>query len=110
MNITLTPCVADFEVIYTFDGEKVTAKIGEQSDTVDFSEMGEGHCHSYQIDTSLPHNVFHGAVRDGSEGLTVKLLSPYPDRIHREDDESDSDYQARKAEWESKQVERTETV
>lgn len=42
MMVLYSPQVSDKEIIYSFDGDKITATIEGITDTFDFSEFGDG--------------------------------------------------------------------
>ncbi|WP_110685064.1 hypothetical protein [Salinicola aestuarinus] len=110
MKIVYTPQLAEFTVDYSFKNETITASIGGASDSVDFSSLTAGRCRAGEIETSLPRDVFRGAERTESGELTIWLLNPYPERLIREDDESDQDYAERRAEWQRRQEQYEEIV
>ena len=74
MNIFLSPQVSDKRIEYTFDGEIITATMGEQFDTFDltvFPEDGEFD----GIETTLPIVPILSVTRKDGE-LSVILLNP----------------------------------
>ncbi|OLO05294.1 hypothetical protein [Salinicola socius] len=110
MKVVYTPQIADFLVVYSFSGETVTATIAGQTDSVEFSALAIGHCRADEIETTLPHDVFRGAARDEDGNLTVWLLNPYPERVLRDDHETNESYDARRAHWQRQQTEYEEII
>ena len=75
MRILLSPCVNELEtILYTFDGEIITATIGEVSDVFDFTGFPEGELDVTAIESVLPHRVVNKAVRENGV-LSVTLLN-----------------------------------
>jgi len=73
MNILYSPIRADFEIIYTFGNDSITATIAGQSDTFDFSAIPNGLL--AEITTTLQYNPIISAERK-EVVLSVVLLNP----------------------------------
>lgn len=72
MRVLFSPQQSDDQIEYSFSGETITATIGEQSDTFDFSEMPDGV--ATEIETALPVNPIISAKRINGM-LEVVLLN-----------------------------------
>ena len=74
MRIFLSPQLADGEIIYTFNRDKITAKFGDVTDTFDFSDFPDGELEAGEIETTLPVNPILSAKREDGV-LSVELLN-----------------------------------
>lgn len=72
MRVLFSPQRSDDQIEYSFSGETITATIGEQSDTFDFSQMPDGEMTA--VNTTLPVNPIISARRVGGT-LEVVLLN-----------------------------------
>lgn len=72
MFINLSPIRSDREISYTYNGERITATIDNQSDTFNFSEVPNGKLD--EVESTLPINPIISAERvEGT--LYVELIN-----------------------------------
>ena len=72
MRVLFSPQRSDQRIVYSFSGETITATIGEQTDTFDFSQMPDGEM--VEVETTLPVNPIISARRTNGV-LEVVLLN-----------------------------------
>ena len=73
MKMKYSPQRSDTVILYSFEGEKITATIGIVTDTFDFSNFPNGKAIVDEIETTLPVNPIISAERVDGE-LRVVLL------------------------------------
>lgn len=81
MMVLYSPQVSDKEIIYSFDGDKITATIDGITDTFDFTGMPDGQLQLYSAEppfeplfiTSLPLMPILSAKRENGT-LQVEIL------------------------------------
>lgn len=70
MRILLSPIRGDKSLHYNFSGEVITALLGDQADTFDFTGMPDGVLES--IENTLPINpIIHAERVDGVLSVTL---------------------------------------
>ena len=72
MRIFYSPQESRKRITYDIQGEVITATIGDESDTFDFSTFPEGR--AVDFETSLSVIPIISAERDAQGGLWVKVL------------------------------------
>lgn len=82
MKVFLSPQVFEDKIKYEFDGDKITAKFGDVTDTFDFSDFPDGELEAESIKTSLPVNPILSAKREDGVLFVeiIHFISPDEDR------------------------------
>lgn len=74
MKVLYSPQVNEVDsLLYTFDGDKITAMLNGQSDVFDFTSIPQGQVSNIQ--STLLINPVKNAYRDGDNILHVVLLN-----------------------------------